>query len=399
MSENPATTMFTSRRDLNDRFTPACELADARDRGEWPEMRFRLPQYTEDFRARGVTRVDEVRQVLGSPDFVMGLTGDRSPGSLAGQPGVLLYTNGAEHARLRRMLARSFTVRRVEALRPRIEEIVARLLDTIDTPRRQADLFAEYALQIPTQVICELLGVPYEDRAEFHAWAPVIMDLGQSRETVTATIRAVHDYVAVLVEAARRAPGDDLIGALVRDHGESLSDEELIGLAMFVFIAGHDTTSNMISLSIVALLDHPDQLAAWRDDDGLTKGAVEELLRYVSSSTSLPNRLAATETHVGDRVVQAGERVVVSLVAANHDPQLVGASSGLDIRRSHVRHVAFGYGEHQCPGQHLARLEMSIAIPAALRRFPGMVLAVPKDALGWRPHASVYGLAELPVRW
>lgn len=392
-------TLLTSQRDPANHFHPSPALTEARESGEWPLAYLKHPQYSEPFQMRSVTRYEEVRQVLTGDGIILGHTGENSPGSLAAQPGVLLYTNGAEHARLRTILRKSFTLRRVRELRPRITEIVDSLLNRMEASGRSADLFNDFALLIPTQVICELLGVPVEDRGTFQRWAPVIMDLNSTPEQAQGAIQELREYMTRLVERERRSPSDTLIGDIVLRQGDEIGDDELTGLMMFLFIAGHDTTANTITLSILALLDHPDQLAKVRDDESVLPTAIDELVRYTSPSASPPNRIATQPITIGDREVEPGERLIVSLLAANYDPALVGDEPGLDIERKRTSHVGFGYGEHQCPGQHLARLEMEIAIPSFLRRFPELRLTAEKSELPWRTHAQLYGVDAVPVEW
>ncbi len=204
--------------------------------------------------------------------------------------------------------------------------------------------------------------------------------------------------MAAIVVARRADPGDTLLGDLVRDHGHELSDDELVGIGTLLLIAGHETTSNMISLGTLALLRNPDQLAVVRDDDSATTSAVEELLRHLAIAAPLV-RQATEDMTVGATGVRAGDRVVVSQLAANWDPAFVGDATALDVRRKPQPHLAFGHGVHQCLGQQLARMELRIALPALLRRFPGLRLAVPEEDLEFRVDGPVYAVRSLPVTW
>jgi cytochrome P450 len=297
------------------------------------------------------------------------------------------------------MLTGAFSIRRLGSLRPRIESIVASRLDALAEAGPGADLVQVFCTPIPTLVICELLGVPYADREDFQRRTEVALDVNTSREVHIQKTAEMETYMAGLVARHRDQPGDNLFGGVVRDFGEELTDSELVGIGNMLLIAGHETIASMLSVSIALLLAHPDQLAVIRDDPSATDGAVEELLRYCAPATILP-RQAAANISVRDQEIKAGERVVVSILAANRD---LGPTEGdldrLDVRRSPQPHIAFGYGPHQCLGQQLARLELRLALPALFTRYPTLRLAVPPDEVDYRTNALVFGVNTLPVAW
>ncbi|MFC8826017.1 cytochrome P450 [Streptomyces sp. NPDC057137] len=399
MTRQEAAALVTDRRDLRCPFAPDVELAAIRDTvDDLPTVHLAFGPGAE-FDALAITRYADVRQVLADERFRTGFAFDPDqPRTLANQPGFLLNYNGPEHARLRRMLTGAFTVRRVQLLRPQVEEIVTAQLDELAKAGPGADLVTDFAFPVPSQVICALLGVPYAERAEFQQRTESILEGRGSTERAVDAVTEFRAYVAGIVGARRADPDDSLLGNLIRERGDELTDDELIGISILLLIAGHETTSNMIALSTLALLRHPEQHALVRDDDGVTGSAVEELLRQLSIASPLV-RKATEDVAVGDHRVRAGQYVVVSALAANWDPQLVGDAPELDVRRKPLPHLAFGHGRHQCLGQQLARLELRIAIPALLRRFPGLRLAVPEADLRFRVNSSVYALRALPISW
>jgi cytochrome P450 len=266
-----------------------------------------------------------------------------------------------------------------------------------------ADLVADFALPIPSLVICELLGVPYADRAGFQARTSGLLDLSLPVEERLELGRESRAYMADLVARAQAEPGVDMLGMLVREHGAEseggLSTDELVGIAELLLIAGHETTSNMLGLGTLALLRHPEQLARVRDDPAAVGPAVEELLRWLGIVHSGVPRTTTQDVELGGVAIPAESLVVLSLTAANRDPRFRADGDRLDVTRDAAGHVAFGHGVHHCLGAPLARMEMRIAFPALLRRFPGLALAVPFEDVGFRAFHFIYGLHALPVRW
>ncbi|MFJ7910358.1 cytochrome P450 [Kitasatospora sp. NPDC096204] len=348
-----------------------------------------------------ITREDDARTVLSDARHEVGFAFDphwTGPRSVMNQPGVLLNYDGDEHTRYRRMQAGAFTMKRIRALSGVIGQIVEKHLDAVEEAGPGADLIRTFAEPLPLIVICELLGAPLEDRAGILERSSIASSVDTTLEVQQENFAAMIDYMAQLVAAHRWDPGDNILGDLVRKHGAELSNDELIGMGLDVLVAGHGTLSGMIGLSVLALLSHPEQLAVLRDEDELSGGAVEELLRFLAVAPPLVRR-ASTDLSVNGQEVRAGEYVVVSTLMANHGADLPSPADELDLRRKPVPHLAFGYGRHQCVGQQLARLELGIALPALFRRFPGLRLAVPFEKIEYRTESLVYGVKSLPVEW
>ncbi|OZM71151.1 cytochrome P450 [Amycolatopsis antarctica] len=385
------------------RFDPTDELSRARDsEGVTRVMTpFGIPAYL-------VSRYEDVREVFSDAGR---FSNARRPSTLPDVPrfteeeqaelraGQMLAYDPPDHTRLRRMLTPEFTVRRMRRLEPRIVEIVDDALDELARTGAPADLVADFALPVPSLVICELLGVPYADRTEFQHRTSRLLDVSLPIEERMALQRESREYMAGLVARARATPGEDMLGMLVREHGDDLTSSELAGIASLLLLAGHETTSNMLGLGTLALLRHPDQLAMVRDDPDRVEPAVEELLRWLSIVHSGMPRTTTTEVEIAGHTIPEGEQVILALPAANRDPALVERPEELDITRGAPRHVAFGHGVHHCLGAPLARMEMRIAFPALLRRFPDLALAVPYEDVGFRAYHVVYGLHTLPVTW
>jgi cytochrome P450 len=356
-----------------------------------------------------VTRHEDVKAVLSDhqrfsngrpPGFVVPGAPEVSDEEVASsRAGNLLGLDPPEHQRLRRMLTPEFTIRRMKRLEPRIVEIVDAQLDAMESTGPPADLVSSFALPIPSLVICELLGVPYEDREEFQQRSTRQLDLSLPISERLELVRRGRTYMASLVERSRRHPGEDILGMLVRDHGHELTDDELIGVASLLLLAGHETTSNMLGLGTLALLRHSDQLAAVRDDPGAVGPAVEELLRWLSIVQSAIPRITTTDVEIAGVGIPAGQLVFVSLPSGNRDQEFVDSAEVLDIKRGAPGHLAFGHGVHHCLGAPLARMEMRIAFPALLQRFPALALAEDFDDVQFRSFHFIYGLKSLEVAW
>jgi cytochrome P450 len=387
-----------------DGFDPVPELAALRD-----DEGVRLVTTSFGSSAYLVARYADVKQVLA--DSARFSNEGRRAFDIPGAPpisdeerarmraGNLLGLDPPAHTRLRRMLTPEFTVRRMRRLEPRIVQIVDDHLDAMEQAGPPADLVADFALPIPSLVICELLGVPYADRASFQARTSRLLDISLPMDERLELARESRGYMADLVARCQAQPGDDMLGMLVREHGDDLSTDELIGIAGLLLVAGHETTSNMLSLGTLVLLQHPDQLAVVRDDPGAVSAAVEELLRYLSVVHGAFPRIAVEDTTIAGRAVAAGELVVASLPAANRDPALIADGDTLDVTRRPVSHVAFGHGLHHCLGAPLARVEMQVAFPALLRRFPDLALATDDVGALFRHNTLIYGMHSLPVTW
>ncbi|MCK2214799.1 cytochrome P450 [Actinomadura sp. ATCC 31491] len=381
-----------------DGLDPAPELA--RLRAERPVTKVRLPRGAEVWL---VTRYDDVREVLGDAARFSSADGVRAglgrPTPRQGAFGVLIGYDPPDHTRLRRLLAPEFTVRRMERLRPRVEAIVAGHLDAMAAAGPPADLVTSFALPVPSLVICELLGVPYADRAEFQQRSARRLSVTLDAEAQVAAGLESQAYLRELVARQRSDPGDDLIGMLVREHGAGLADEELVGLADLLLLAGHETTANMLALGTLLLLRDPEQRELVRRGQDVDR-AVEELLRYLSVVHAVLPRTAREDVVLAGERIRAGDVLLCSLPAANRDPAVGGDPERFDVsRRPASGHVAFGHGVHHCLGAPLARLELRVAFPALLRRFPGLRLAAPVEELAFKSLAVIYGVESLPVTW
>ncbi|MEU6770916.1 cytochrome P450 [Streptomyces sp. NPDC046759] len=311
----------------------------------------------------------------------------------------LLSVDPPQHTRLRSLVARAFTMRRVEQLRPRVQQITDDLLDAM-LPAGRADLIDSFAYPLPITVICELLGVPEIDRDEFRKLSTETVAPTSSQSEYDAFVR-LGGYLTELIEDKRCAgPADDLLSDLIRttaEDGDRLSAEELRGMAFLLLIAGHETTVNLIGNGVLALLTHPDQLAALRADMGLLDGAVEEILRYEGPVETATFRYAAEPLEIGGTRIERGEQVMIGLSAAQRDGARYAGPDRFDIRRDPRGHLAFGHGIHYCLGAPLARLEGRTAIGTLLRRAPGLALDGPPGE--WLPGLLMRGVRSLPVRW
>jgi cytochrome P450 len=305
-----------------------------------------------------------------------------------------------DHTRLRRLVSKAFTARRVAALRPRIQEITDGLLDGV-LPAGRADLVADLALPLPVTVISELLGVPAEDRSGFQKWTDVM--LGQhpdhfDKDAMDEAWRKMWYYLEDLLADKRARPADDLLSALIaaRDGEGSLDEDELVAMAFLLLVAGYITTVNLIGGGVAALLAHPDQLKLVRDDPGLLPGAVEEFLRYDGPVNPGVVRFPTEDVEIGGVPIPRGATVLIATAIADRDPSVFTDPDRLDVTRRENAHLAFGHGAHYCLGAPLARLEGEIAIGTVLRRLPNLALAVPYEELRWQA-PSLRGPKELPV--
>ncbi|MFF3942896.1 cytochrome P450 family protein [Streptomyces phaeofaciens] len=311
----------------------------------------------------------------------------------------LLVADPPQHTRLRSLVSRAFTARRVEELRPRIRRITDGLLDAM-LPHGRADLVESLAYPLPITVICELLGVPELDRTEFRKLSTEAVAPTSAQSEHDAFVRLA-EYLTELIEDKRCAgPSGHLLSDLIRttaEDGDRLSPGELRGMAFILLIAGHETTVNLLTNAVHALLTHPDQLAALRADPSLLDGAVEEALRYEGPVENATFRFAAEPLEIGGTAVAAGEAVMIGLTAADRDGDRYPAPDRFDIRRDTRGHLAFGHGIHYCLGAPLARMEARIALGSLLDRAPGLALDGPPG--DWLPGTLMRGVRSLPVRW
>ncbi|MFD0037683.1 cytochrome P450 [Streptomyces anulatus] len=414
-------------------FDPPAALTALSDR---PVRRLR---YADGHVGRLVTGHAAARAVLADPRFSsryellhLPMPMEGAPGELPPAPvGDILGLDAPEHTRYRRLLAGRFTVRRMRQLAGRIERFTADCLDAMEQAGTTADLVEAFARPVPTLVICELLGVPYADRERFLGLVEVLFDQAADAGTRDEAYAGLLRYVGELVLAKRAEPTDDLLSDLASPGpapgpgsgdlaspgpapgpgsgdlaapgpaapaASGLSDEELAGIGGLLLAAGLDTTANMLGLGVFALLADPGQLEALRADPDLAGPASEELLRYLSVADPLL-RSALEDVEVEGELIRAGETVTVSVQAANRDPSRFPDPDRLDIRRRATGHLSFGHGPHQCLGQQLARVEMTVALPALFARFPALRLAVPPGEVPLRERSSIYGVVSLPVAW
>ncbi|WP_328742537.1 cytochrome P450 [Streptomyces caniferus] len=350
-----------------------------------------------------VTRHQDVREVLGDPRFSADAARPGFPFLTAGgrelatSKPTFIRQDDPEHARLRRMLTADFMVKKMEAMRPEVQRLADDLLDRMTAGRNAADLVAEFALPLPSLVICLLLGVPYDDHEFFQDRSRLLLSLRSTAEEVRTAQADLQRYLSRLAAAKQREPDDGIVSRLVA-RGE-LDFEEIASMGRLLLIAGHETTANMTALSTLALLRNPGQLARLREDPSLIKGAVEELLRYLTIVHNGLPRVATEDVTLGGRTIRAGEGVLCTLNSANRDEGVFPGGDALDVGRDARRHVAFGFGVHQCLGQPLARVELQIAVETLLRQLPDLRLDIPFEDVPFRHDMGIYGVHALPVAW
>ncbi|MFF3264018.1 cytochrome P450 [Streptomyces sp. NPDC002932] len=349
-----------------------------------------------------VTRYADARLVLGDQRFSRAAAASHDePRQSEGQrDGGILGMDPPDHTRLRSLVAKAFTVRQVEKLRPQVRELTAGLLDGMRAAGPPADLVDLFALPLPVAVICRMLGVPTEDRPRFRVWSDDALSTSSlTAEEFDASRAELRSYMAGLIELHRQEPQDDLMTALIeaRDGGDRLSELELIDLCVAVLVAGHETTASQIPNFVLTLLDHPDQLARLRAEPELVPSAVEELLRFVplGSGAGQP-RYATEDIEVGGTLVRAGSPVLVAVGAANRDALRFTAPGVLDVAREGNQHLGFGHGVHHCLGAPLARLELQEALSALISGFPELRLA---GDVTWKSEMLVRGPRVMPVEW
>ena len=350
-----------------------------------------------------VTRFDDVRAALADPRLSKNWRHLLPPEARADAPGeqdpMMLMRDPPDHTRLRKLVSRSFTARRISALRPRVAEIAAELLGAVpgDAP---FDLMERYAFPLPVQVICELLGVPAADRDRFGAWSRVLIDQSTPGDAYHADAQ-LRGYLAELIARRRAEPDGALLSALAQvadEDGDRLSESELVAMATLLLIAGHETTTNLLGNAVLALLTHHDQLALLRARPELMPRAVEEFLRFDGPVWNATYRFTTEDVEIGGVTVPAASAVQLTLGSANRDDARFPDAAELRIDRDAGGHVAFGHGIHFCLGAPLARIEGEVALSALLARFPALELAVDPAELVYRRSTLVRGVAALPIR-
>jgi cytochrome P450 len=345
-----------------------------------------------------VTGDPEVRQVLShatafSNDIrpYVGRRGDTASGDIGG----LGFTDPPDHTRLRKLLTPEFTMRRLERLRPRITGIVEQQLDVLAGAGDQAELVRDFAFPVPFLVICELLGLPVEERETFRSLASARFDVTKGGTGAFGAISGSRQYLMDFTRRQRSDPGDGLVGQIIREHGDTINDFDLAGLADGAFTGGLETSASMLALGTAVLLEHPEIYRRLATDPASVDPVVEELLRYLSVVQVAFPRFAKADMEVAGRKVKAGDVLMCHLTGAGRDPR-VGNDDRFDPSRQPASStLAFGYGFHRCVGAELARMELRIAYPALAQRFPALEAARPSD---FRQKSIVYGLESLPVR-
>lgn len=358
-----------------------------------------------------LTKMEDFRELLTSPHFSASpltpgfpfITPSREAQSKSYQ--TFITMDPPDHGYYRRTMTKEFMIKRMQELRPSVQQALDGLLNDMERKGAPADFIADVALPLPSLVISIMLGVPYEDHDKLQEWAGNRMDLSTSPEELTQSARNMSKYISGLLTEKERDPGDgsDLLSRMVIEwiNPGKLSHDDAVQMGVLLYMAGHETTANQIGLGVLSLFQHPDQKAALMEDASLVKGAVEEMLRFHSITHMNANRVATEDVVIGGQLIRKGEGVLPLLHAANHDPSVFPEPEKFDIFRDQKdhAHVAFSYGIHQCLGQPLARLELQIVFETLFKRFPDLQLAVPFDELEFKSESFVYGLKTLPVTW
>ncbi|WP_405638590.1 cytochrome P450 [Streptomyces sp. NBC_01178] len=387
---------------LGERFTRDPYPVYAALREEGPVHRVRIPEGTDAWLVVGY----ELGRDLLADQRLSKRWSRASPALGIGKVSAgtsMLSSDAPDHTRLRKLVAREFTARRMERLAPRVQEMTDGLLDAmLAAPDRTADLVEALSFPLPMAVICELLGVPFLDREKFRTWS------GQAVSSVDPAVRAssaeaMTGYITGLLADKRAEPDEDLLSALIHtadEDGDRLSGDELIGMVWLLLVAGHETTVNLITNGVHSLLAHPDQLAALRADFSLIDNAVEEILRFEGPVETPTYRFTTEPVEVGGVVIPGGgELVLVAMSDANRDPARFPDASRFDITRDARGHIAFGHGIHYCLGAPLARIEARTAIRSLLERCPDLRPAADPATLTWRTGMLMRGPLSLPVAW
>nr|WP_322098065.1 cytochrome P450 [Nakamurella alba] len=351
-----------------------------------------------------VTGYAEARKVLGDPaafsnDFARLTETTGGIASAEQDPGGLGFADPPFHTRMRKALTPEFTMRRLQRLVPRIEEIVDQRLDALQQAGPGADFVEQVAMPVPSLVICELLDVPFPDREDFGRLTGSRFDIFGGVGTGLDAISDSLEYMGELVAQQRADPGEGLLGMLIREHGDDLTDRELAGLADGLLVGGHETTASMLALGTLVLMQAEPEVRASLDDEAATRKIVEELLRYLTVVQMAFPRFAKEDMEVGGVPIAAGEMLLVSLTANDRDPALGPDLERFVADREPVSHFAFGHGIHRCVGAELARMELRIAYPRLFARLPDLQPAVPAGQIAFRDYSVVHGVEALPVTW
>lgn len=384
-------------------FSPPAEYRQLRENA--PISQVSLPDGKQ---AWVVCRHEDIRAMLTDPRFssdranpAFPLLTARARPIRASNAASLISMDPPEHGPARRAVVGEFTVKRMQALQPRIQQIVDEHINMMLAGPRPTDLVRALSLPVPSLVICEMLGVPYSDHDFFQSRTSRLINRRTEIEERQTAFDELRSYLDDLVADKEAHPGNDLIGRQIRKQGEngSVDHDALVSLTFLLLVAGHETTANMISLGTMMLLENPDQLDRMRRDPSKTLSAIEELLRYFTIADLANSRVAVADVELGGVLIHAGEGVLALSSGANRDPEAFLDPDTFDIERHARNHVAFGYGPHQCLGQNLARMELQIVFDTLFRRIPGLRLAATVDELPFKHDAFIFGLHELPVTW
>jgi cytochrome P450 len=389
-------------------FDPPPEYGEMRDKG--PAALAVMPNGEKIWlivsyeHARQILTDPRVTACRSDPGFpvVLGMPNRKLMYEMSNRLPALLGMDPPDHTQHRKMAIPEFTVKRVRAMRTRVGQIVDQCIDELLAAPRPADLVKTVSVPVPTLVICDLLGVPYADRGTFSQHTGTLVRRDATEDEKRTAVTELMSYLEQLVIENEKEPGDHVIGRMITRYRKtgSYSRKHMVGMAVLLLNGGQETTANMISLGVVTLLAHPGYLAEIRRAPALTPRAVEELLRYFSVATENTGYRAATaDIEVGDVVIRKGDGILVVGSSANRDGRAFDEPDKFDIHRDSRHHIAFGYGAHQCLGQHLTRLEMEVVFNAIFRRIPELRLAIPEEQIKFKYDASPYGVYELPVTW
>jgi cytochrome P450 len=355
-----------------------------------------------------VTRYDDVRTLLSDPRVSADSNHPNFPGQSAGMAlmrtkyRTFMSMDPPEHGQYRRMLTAEFTMKRIEQWRPRMQAIVDERIDAILAKGPPSELVEDLILALPTVLICDFLGIPYEDQEFFQSRASIIASSKTSAEQAIAVSKELcDDYIGDLIDRKNSDPQDDLLSRVVvaRYQTDQISRKDLISMVRLLLVAGHETSANTMGMGVLAFLEHPEQLKALQDEPALLNNAVEEVLRYVDVPHSGRRRTATADIEIGDVLIRAGDGIIAHEPSANRDTLMFADADRFDIRRNSSGHIAFGFGVHQCLGQPMARAELQTVFETLFRRIPNLKLAVPFSELRFKDEMFVYGVEKLPVTW
>jgi cytochrome P450 len=406
MSQTSEIPKMPLERDPERPFDPPAELYRMREAGpvalvmpNSPEPAWLITGYDDQRKLLTDPRMSSDQSRPGFPVAVEGIKQSQGGGTTR----TIIALDNPRHDVVRKMFARDFMVRKINELRPRIQKHVDDLIDKMLAGPKPADFVSSFALALPTLVISDILGVPYQDQKMFQEITEKIVNPFLPKAEIAQGAADLARYIGGLLETKLEDPQDDMLSRIAGYwHAGELTRDEAIGGGMVLIPAGHETTANMIALSTIVLLEHPEQLAeiAPGDNPELIANAVEELLRYVGVSHYGRRRVALDDIEIAGRVIRKGEGVILPGNLADREPGIFdGDPDTLDIHREARHHLAFGYGIHQCLGQPLARAELQIVYATLFRRVPTLQIAIPRGEIPFRAELFIYGAHDLPVTW